>query len=455
MVMKSLIIILLGLIITRYAPENDTEEYFYFGNTNLIGVGPTEEGKKFGTWRIYKRIETIDAPQVSLEAVRGTEVVELFDLSVPVYQINFKENLPDGLMEEFYPSGKIRKLANFLEGRLNGDFFEFNEKGDVLLSGSYFEDQKTGEWNSYYPNGIKASEFAYENGQLEGLTQNFYISGVLAEVLFMKSGKLEGLYQSFFPSGAIQKEVQFKNGKEHGHFKLYEEDEKTSVKGEFANGSLVGEWVFYDSDGSLLSTGTYLAGQKNGEWKERFEGVLGFYRTGSYSVGYKTGNWKVVDSAGYVYQEENYNLDQLIGISDFKTVKGNVLEVGQIKKGKGKRIIFDADGNRMENGRYANGKRAGIWYTYFPKTSLIASSGSYLAGEKVGTWKYYDLQGQLIREETINPNAQTDNREANSFENHLKKRQDFGRDLVSEPNGANDTNFLQRFHQPPNVGRFY
>jgi antitoxin component YwqK of YwqJK toxin-antitoxin module len=443
--MKTLFILALGLSYWQAPLEISENDYFYFGNTNLVGVGPLENGKKNGDWNIYKRIEESTVPIESMQAALASEVEASFDLSKIVFRMSFKNDLPDGLMEELYPNDKIKKLVNFAEGKLDGDFFEFSEQGEVSRSGSYFEDQKEDEWKSFYSDGSIKSEYFYKNGLLSGTTKNYHPNGAIAEMVSLESGKLEGPYQSFFRNGSIQKEVQFSEGLEHGDFKLYFEDGKICASGKFEKGSLTGNWEFFDADGFLLSTGNYQAGQKNGEWKEKFDEVPGFYRTGIFNVGLKTGVWKVVDFDGIVYQEETYLEDELIAISDFKTISGDVLASGTIKNGRGKRLFFDAQGNILEKGRYAKGKRSGLWYMYFSKSKSIASTGNYLQGNKVGTWKYYDFAGQLVSEEDFSKEKNSEPREAPTFDNHLKAREDFGRDLVKEPTRSNDLEFIQRF----------
>ena len=443
--MKAILIILLGLSLTQYAFANDTQEYFYFGNTNLVGVGPIEEGKKSGTWKIYKRVNELDAPQVSLDVVRGVEVEKTFDLSMPVFQITFKDNLPDGLMEEFYPNGQIKKLVNFSNGKLNGEFFEFSESGEVLLSGQYIEDFKEGDWNSYYRDGSKKSEYFYLKNLLQGTTKNYFPNGNLAETIPFLEGKLHGTYQAFFPSGKLQKSVEFTNDQEDGVYERFYEDGRPEISSSFAKGELNGSWEYFDNLGDLISQGEYQFGIRVGTWKEQIREVQGFYRVGEYKDGSKEGIWKVVDEKGVVFQEEQFVEGQLVAISEFKTEDGRVLDAGKLVNGIGKRLIYDREGNLLENGRYTKGVRTGVWLTYYPKSKAVASSGSYSGGEKTGTWRYFDLNGELLSEETFDLNHSSDSREVDPIQKHNLARRDFGRNLAAEPTSSNDMRFLERF----------
>lgn len=446
--MKALLIILLGLSLTQYAPENDTQEYFYFGNTNLVGVGPIEEGKKSGTWKIYKRVIELNDPQVSLDAVRGEEIEETFDLSIPVFQIAFKDNVPDGLMEEFYANGQIRKLVNFSKGKLNGEFFEFSESGEVLLSGQYVDNFKEGDWNSYFRNGAKKSEYFYLKNLLQGTTKNYFPNGNLAEIIPFEAGKLQGTYQSFFPNGNLQKSVEFANDRENGAYERFFEDGQPEISGSFSKGELNGSWENFDNLGTLISKGEYQAGIRVGTWKEQIREVQGFYRVGEYKEGNKEGIWKIVDEQGVVFQDEQFVENRLVEISEFKTVDGRVLNAGKLVKGTGKRLIYDREGNLLEKGRYAKGVRTGVWLTYYPKSTAVASSGSYNRGEKSGNWRYFGLNGESLGEEIFDVKGSSVSRDIDPIQNHNLPRQDFGRNLVAEPTSANDLRFLERFKRP-------
>lgn len=444
-----LLAFLLGMFLIQDLPASESTGYFYFGNTNLVGVGPLQDGKKSGTWKIYKRVNELDAPQESLDAVRGVEIEETFDLSKPVFLISFKENQPDGLMEEFYPNGQTKKLVNFSNGKLNGEFFEFSESGEVLLSGQYVDNFKEGEWNSYYRNGAKKSEYTYSNNLLQGTTKTYFPNGLLAEVISFEAGKLQGTYQAFFPNGQLQKSVEFVNDLEHGEYKRFYEDGQPEIIGSFNKGELNGRWENFDNLGFLISKGAYQAGIRVGTWKEQVAEVQGFYRVGEYTNGGKSGTWKVMDEKGAELQEEQFVDDRLVSISAFTTVDGRVLDAGKLVNGSGKRLVYDREGHVLENGRYSKGIRTGVWYTYYPKSTVIASTGSYSSGKKVGTWRYFGINGESLGEETFDSGNFAESREINPMENHNMPRQDFGRNLAAEPTSATDWQMLWRFKQTP------
>ena len=406
--MKFLAILLLSISLLTVSREAWGQDYFYFGNTNLVGTGALVGGKKNGSWKVYQRKEVEANPRISIVEVPLDELEQNFNLRVPFYRIDLQDNLPDGVMEEFFAGGQVKKIVNYKAGILDGDFFEFNEEGELLFSGNYELGQRSGDWVVYQSDGTKKSEYTYRNNLLEEFALSYYPSGQLAERIPFEQGVVNGLYESFFPDGRMQQSLVFVGGLEGGPLKQFYADGTLALSCSFNKGLLDGDWEKLSPTGQLESRGAYSKGERSGEWKEIYPEVNGFFWVGKYEKDKKEGIWKVLDSADFVHQEETYLLGSLAAISEFTTRSGLVLDAGRLEKGDGKRYFFDQEGNRLEKGRYANGQRTGIWYTYFPSTNLVASSGGYVANKKRGNWKYYDINSQLVSEEIIPAGGETE-----------------------------------------------
>lgn len=378
-----------------------SQDYVYFGNTNLIGAGTLKGDKKEGVWKIYQKKEVDPTPREAMSALSAAAVALDFDLKTPVFRIEFRNNLPDGTFEAFFPGGNLKKIAQYVAGDLNGDFFEFSEAGEVVFSGTYIDSKRSGDWLVFNVDGRKKSAYTYENDLLQGLSITYYPSGQEAERIPFDQGKLNGTYQSFFPDGSLQKSVTFVENLEQGEFKNFYQDGKPSILCAYSKGLLEGPWQSFDEKGILLAEGTYQVGERAGQWKEIYGDIPGFYTRGTYDAGKKIGAWQLLGVNDFVHQEEVFRQGGLVAISPFTTQSGLVLDAGDMAKGDGKRTIYDMEGNRLEKGRYANGLRTGTWFSYFPQNSLVATSGSYVAGQKRGSWKQYDFSGQLVSEEVI------------------------------------------------------
>ena len=406
--MKSLAILFLSISLLTVSREAWGQDYFYFGNTNLVGTGALVGGKKNGSWKVYQRKEVEANPRISIVEVPLDELEQNFNLRVPFYRIDLQDNLPDGVMEEFFAGGQVKKIVNYKAGILDGDFFEFNEEGELLFSGRYEQGQRSGEWIVYRSDGTKKSEYTYRSNLLEEFALSYYPSGQLAERIPFEQGVVNGLYESFFPDGRMQQSLVFVGGLEGGPLKQFYADGTLALSCSFNKGLLDGNWEKFSSTGQLEAQGAYRKGERDGAWREMYPEVSGFFWVGKYEKDKKEGIWQVLDSADFVHQEETYLLGSLAAISEFTTKSGLVLDAGRLEKGDGKRYFFDQEGNRLEKGRYANGQRTGIWYTYFPSTNLVASSGGYVANKKRGNWKYYDINSQLVSEEIIPAGGETE-----------------------------------------------
>lgn len=53
------------------------------------------------------------------------------------------------------------------------------------------------------------------------------------------------------------------------------------------------------------------------------------------------------------------------------------------------------------------GNRKGLWKHYWDEEKHIQRKGHYKHGEEIRTWKYYDLNGDLVKKEKYNKNRDT------------------------------------------------
>jgi uncharacterized protein len=347
--------------------------YYYFGNSDLVGVGNIENGKKSGEWRVYSKINPDHSNQSTFEAVDPETFKRLFNQELPVYIIYFSEDLPNGIFQENYPTGSIKTLATLENGKLDGDFKEFFENGEKKYSGQYEDGKKVEEWQEYFESGQIKSTIAYKDGLANGSALYYYPDGNLEFKLSYSKGEIDGLYEAYFTDGDLKE------------------------KGMFKNGFPEGEWISINSDRKTKLNGNYLGGIRSGEWQEIFEILPGYSRQGNYHKGLKEGDWLVIDEKGNHVQTENYlegKLASVIEVQNADQLKNQQI----LKKGNGQRIIFDDQGFVLAKGKVLKGENNGNWSYYFPNSNRLASSGKLLGTKRVGVWKFYNFQGEVIDE---------------------------------------------------------
>ncbi|TNF38825.1 MAG: toxin-antitoxin system YwqK family antitoxin [Cytophagales bacterium] len=335
------------MLVLIFQPSKLDTGYFYFGNTNLIGVGQLKDGYKSGEWKIYPKTYPDDFPKNSILEADPADFKRNFNHETPLFIMNFEAGIPNGDFLENYPNGKPKVMVHQKDGVFEGEFGEFYESRELRLKGKVLDGKKEGEWLEYSKSGKIISYMTYSNGYAEG----------------------KGL--GYYPNGNLEWEGYFKNGELDGVYTYYLSDSTLKVKGQYSGGIPVGEWM------------------------EKLEILPGFYRKGNYQDGFKEGEWGLINLEGENVQTEYYEKGKLISISEFK-VPDLVVDKGKVKNGKGRRIFYDGDGNILAKGKVSRGKEVGVWYFYFPESNRISAAGKLEGNDRIGTWNFYSYQGEII-----------------------------------------------------------
>ena len=125
----------------------------------------------------------------------------------------------------------------------------------------YKNGKKEGRGKEYYPSGKFKSDAFFIDGLLQGKSIGYYENGNLEYEENYKDGELDGLIKDYFESGKIKAEINYKNGELDGPAKEYYENGQVYIQESYQNGELEGESFNFNEDGSLRSKAVY----KNGE----------------------------------------------------------------------------------------------------------------------------------------------------------------------------------------------
>jgi len=207
-------------------------------------------------------------------------------------QGSFKNDIPEGVMREYSPEGKIinsKIYSNGIviaegivdeKGLYQGYWKEFYESGNIKSEGEYFNGKRKGNWKFYY-----------EDGSIEQIGSYNY------------KGNKDGSWKWYYQSGKIKREENFKDGLEDGLFKEYDENGKVIVQGEYVDGYEEGFW-FYDI-GEERVEGNYVGGNRDGIWKVFYkDGKLAFL--GKFSDDVPDGKHIYYYTNGYIKEEGTY-----------------------------------------------------------------------------------------------------------------------------------------------------
>jgi len=306
----------------------------------------------------------------------------------------------------FYENGQISSEGLLVNGLPDGYWKTYFENGVLKTEGNRKNFIIDSLWIFYNEEGFKVNEITFVEGKKEGIEREFSKEGILEKEFTNVKGKKEGESLYFYATGEVSKRVFYENDKEENEGFEYEKDGRIITKLRFKNGfirSIVkinrlnsagqkkGTWEELYSNGKIKETGNWTKGKRNGLFK--------FYkRNGDLEklVTYKNGEI-IEDAAESIVldiRKEFYN-------------DGTIKIIGSYNDGEKQGTFreYDKQGNIINGYIYKNnektgegivdkeGKRQGDWKLYY-KTGELKAEGKYVDGKKEGKWKYYFQTGQ-------------------------------------------------------------
>lgn len=103
-------------------------------------------------------------------------------------EINYINNLQEGVNTKYFGGKKIHIEGNYLGGRKDGDYKRYFLSGQVAIEGKYIYGQRDGIWIEYYEDGQKKSEREYKKGVKNGNWKTFSRKGELLSDITYKNG---------------------------------------------------------------------------------------------------------------------------------------------------------------------------------------------------------------------------------------------------------------------------
>lgn len=224
---------------------------------------------------------------------------------------NFKNNLPNGNISNYYSNGVLKSSGNYVDGKSNGLYTEYFPTGEISSQANFIDDKIDGLAVSYKSPNKLNFKMNYKMGVVDG-SYEFYNSN---NTLFMKGNAKEdsqdGVCQEFFYEGELYKQYFIKNKKLDGEYIEYGKDKDIATIGHFKDGVAID----YDSkslrtiNGSKFSANMKLVNNIE-NWKIYRDKKLileSFYENGK-----KVGLWKMY----------NYDGTKLYQTIDFKNASG-------------------------------------------------------------------------------------------------------------------------------------
>lgn len=267
--------------------------------------------------------------------------VELFDDGTIKSEINYANNLPNGLYKEYTPNGKILKIERYENGILKA---EAKENDSISLTKLRVE-------REYYKNGKIKAVLVYKDSLLYG-----------KQLYYDENGNIKKA-EIYNEIGIKVAEGQMDTmGRRQGKWQLYYDDGTQLADGNYLNNKKSGKWVYYYSNGKILEKGSYINDLPNGQWT--------WY--------YQTGQLLLV---------ENFKKGVKDGISYELDITGDTIAKGYYAEGTKNDFWYYKIGDEYSEGKYYFGEKSGEWkYYYYPEMN-IKKITNYKEGKLDGKYK--------------------------------------------------------------------
>jgi antitoxin component YwqK of YwqJK toxin-antitoxin module len=131
----------------------------------LYAKGAFDGTLRDSTWNFFKGDLVVRTENYHMGKKEGKAT--MYDKDGKVISVKeWKNDLPDGISLEYYPSGKKRSEVSFVEGKKNGKALFYDDNGLKSMEGSYLDDLSDGDWNLYGNDGKLLYQIKYAKGDI-------------------------------------------------------------------------------------------------------------------------------------------------------------------------------------------------------------------------------------------------------------------------------------------------
>ncbi len=348
------------------------EVSYYFNDGYIQGVGKLKNEKTIGQWNFYN--ENGGQRSKGGFADKGER---------------------NGKWTWYYPSGQVKEVANYVEGKLDGKGQYYHENGRINVDYNYEKDSLNGEYKLYNNKGALMHKKYYKNGKLDGIYESYFDIGdeLLEFHIPYSNGLIDGKLIEYYANGDVFSEINYKKGKKEGLTKKYYIGNKLNSESNYVNDQLQGEYKIYFRNGNLMEEGQSVDGRYSGSFKRYYRDKT-VESEFNYNNGKLDGLYKFYDIDGKIYYEYSYRKEEIISYKFFDK-QGNIIKEGNKKGGEFIYNGYSTSGNLTSEGLYdISGGKTGKW-KFYNSNGFLTEEGNYIENKVEGENKTYHKNGKI------------------------------------------------------------
>lgn len=143
-------------------------------------------------------------------------------------------------MFEFYDNGKLMFTGYYdSKGQKQDQYTSYYKSGKLKTKGFYKDDVPYGKWEVFYPSGQHKLISIKKEGKIDGEYLSYYETGNLKVEGYLIMGQYEKTWKWYHPNGQLKLIGDYKENKEQGEWVFYTEDGEISKIEVYNNGELL------------------------------------------------------------------------------------------------------------------------------------------------------------------------------------------------------------------------
>jgi antitoxin component YwqK of YwqJK toxin-antitoxin module len=292
-----------------------------------------------------------------------------------------------GIALVMWPNNRIYTEQGYSNGVKHGKYQENTEKGTFVASETWANGKKNGPFQyADEKTGIVVVTGEFFEDSLHNAVKGFYMNGVTQYVKHYNRGVRNGEVISYFDNGKTEQIATFVNDVPHGPVIAFYPDSVLRYIKEYNMGVPNGRIYHFHRNGCAASEDYYKNGERDSISRVWDAVSCNLISESNWKRGKKHGAFIQFNAFGDTLRIETYKEGKL---------HGRYLDVREVPNETTKRTELKIE----TEGSYEEGLMEGQWRHGWV-SHYQQREGHYVAGEMVGTWMFYDSEGNPLVQQT-------------------------------------------------------